>query len=196
MGTIEVISAVTYLFFVALLVALFVERLLEVLVAIYKYLEWRRGGAAFWNRFSARLAQRLQAFVRYQQATSPLLAQAALQVFQRFLGSSGHPGEPWEVSAARVRQAGIRAVVRLLAFLISLVLVLSLKLDLVALVVHVLKLLYPWGSYLESITADGWVHYLLTAIVISMGTEPLHTLIVRFERLNERARQKQQKEQA
>ncbi len=192
METIDVISAVTYLFFVALLVALFVERLMEVLVAVYKYIEWRCGGEAFWNRVSGQLAQRLSAFVQYQQATSPQFSPIVQRVFQRFLGTSPYPGASWKISAEKVRRAGIRAVVRLLALITALVLVVSLKLDLVALVLHVLAILYPWGSYLEALTATPWIHYLLTAVVISMGTEPLHNLIVRFERLNERARQKQQ----
>ncbi len=192
MNTTEVISAVTYIFFVALVLALFVERLMEILVAAYKYLEWRRKWASFWNHLAEEMAIRLESLIQYLRTTAPGISLLVQRIFQQFLTVPGYPGQPWKISASLVRKYGIRAVVRVVAFFISLGLVLSLKLDLVALVVHVLKLLYPLAGYLDFLTESLWIHYLLTAAVISIGTEPLHTLIVRFERLNERARQKQQ----
>jgi len=192
MNSVEVVSAVTYIFFVALVLALFVERLMEILVAAFKYLEWRFKWEAFWNRLAEALAVRLEGIIRYQQTVAPWMAALVQQIFRRFLAEPAYPGEPWKIDAAQVRKYGIRAVVRMAAFAVSLILVLALKLDLVALVVHVLKLLYPIAGYLDFLTSSQAIHYLLTAAVISIGTEPLHTLIVRFERLNERARQKRQ----
>ncbi len=188
----EVITAVTYIFFVALVVALFVERLMEIVVAVYKYLEFRLKWASFWNRLAELLALRLQALEQYFQSTAPAMGSLVQQFFRRFIQEAAYPGAPWKVSAPLVRRGGIRAAVRFLAFGVSLGMVVYLKLDLVALVVDVVNLLYPLTRYLDFLTRATWVHYVLTAAVISMGAEPLHTLIVRFERLNERAEQKRQ----
>ena len=66
MDNIEVITKVTFIFFIYLILALFIERLIEVLVAIFNYFEIKFKFYHFWNRQAERYQLRFERLYGFQ----------------------------------------------------------------------------------------------------------------------------------
>ena len=190
MDTVEVITLITYIFFVVLLLPTFVERSLEILMAMYKYLELRWQWAEWWNRLAERYARRFNRLYGLQGEGAGKWKAFLDGLFWRIVSESPTPGGPRVLSARLLRLHYLRIVNRFVAFGLSLILVLALKVDLIEYLMQLLREAYPQLRLLASIIESKTIHYLLTALAISIGTEPLHQFLVRVEELEKRRRAK------
>ena len=80
MGNIEVITSVTFLFFIYLVLALFVERAVEVIVAVYNYIECKFNLYRFWDHRTIKWQVRLERLYAYQ-SKSAVMGQQLLDLF-------------------------------------------------------------------------------------------------------------------
>ncbi len=182
METVEVIRLTTFLLFVYLVLALIVERTIEILVAIFSFLELRLGWYRMWNRLAEKYRQRLECFYRYRGENSPFAENLIYRIFWKAISTKPFPGGREAVSAKLIRVYYVQIFCRLLALALSLGFVLWQRLDFVALV----ELMIPDAQKLIIITQFVWVRYLISAVMIAIGTEPLHQVITKLESLEKK----------
>lgn len=177
---ISVVTQVTFMFFQYLIAAILVERTIEILVAVYKYVEMRRQGYAFWNRKAADYRGRFERLFGYNEV---------------------HPSEPdrhlswllWKtmvptptgvkdvIAADMIRTNYMRVATRTIALLFSVVLVYASGLDPKVILVNIIGNIKEIGFFSP---ATEWFHVrcLLLAVLISAGSEPLHQAIGAIEK--------------
>lgn len=190
MDTVEVITLITYIFFVVLVLATFVERTLEIAMAAFKYLEFRLDWSEVWNRLAVKYACRLDRLYGLQGRQGQGWQKFLDRLFWRLVSESPVPGGRRILSARLIRLNYLRVITRFIAFGLSLVMVLALKIDLIEYIIQLLSDAYPQVEIITSVIESRAVHYTLTALAISIGTEPLHQFLVRIEELEKRRREK------
>ncbi|MEM9326572.1 MAG: hypothetical protein AAGA85_12990 [Bacteroidota bacterium] len=191
----EIITMTTYLLFVYLLVALFVERLIEIFMALFHYIDNRRGGFQYWNKKAHQWRKRLDRIYDYQ-GNQPRAKTLLDWLMWKVLIQKPYPGGKSAISAKGVKFMFIRVGTRITALVISLILVISihryLQIDLLEVLLQVAA---PEDSGTEAVgllsnnhvelvrAVPTWLRLTLSAMVISAGVEPLHELITRIEDL-------------
>lgn len=179
---IEVITLATYIFFVYLLLGIVVERLSEVLVAVYKYLELKMGWREHWNKKAQQYQRRLDNLYRLQAEGTGKSLQTFSWLLWTVVTEPQYPGGRERVSARLIRQNAIQLGTRILAVVAALILIFALQADLFAMVVRAL----PGVDLGNIFVRNPWLGKVLSAVGISIGTEPLHHIITRVERWSEK----------
>jgi hypothetical protein len=178
MTNVEVITTATYIFFVYLVLAIFVERLMEVLVAVFNYAEFKFHWYTFWNRKAKKYQVRLDQLYSYQGEG----INATKKLFDWFLwkiiSEKPYDGGKRIIHADLIRLNTFRVCTRIIAFLISLIFVISFELDFLAIIENAFSKI----KFLIPITQSGFVRTIITALAISLGVEPLHQLISHVEK--------------
>ena len=184
---IEAITTVTYVFFIYLLLALLVERSVEILVAVYKYVELKRDWFRFFERKAARYRQRFERLYGFQGEQASRARSVLNRVYWRVLIEPATPGSRPVVSAVLVRLSYLRLGTRLVSILLALLLVLVLlnfaEFNLLDLIAQFYAQNFQGAALLRKITSSPALSVLISAIFISLGVEPLHKLIARVEDL-------------
>lgn len=188
MENIEVITRITFLFFIYLIMAIFVERVLEVLVSVFNYVEFKRNLYNFWNQRARVLQKRFDRLYGYQGGDAPKTEKILNWVLWKVVAEAPYVGGKESVSAALIRLNYVRVGARVLAFFLSLIFALVLEFKLgIDLVLLIEKLLSTGQgvSYriLGVISQFETLRVIITAAAISIGTEPLHQLISQIEKL-------------
>lgn len=178
--TIMVITQVTFLFFQYLIAAILVERALEILVAVYKYIEMRKGWYAFWNRKAEDYQRRLDRVFGYNEIR-PSEPDRHLSWLLWKIMVPTPTGVQDVIAADMIRTNYMRVVTRAAAFLFSVVLVYAAALDPKIILTNILGNVTEIG-FLSSVTEWYHVRCLLLAALISVGTEPLHQVIGSIEK--------------
>ncbi len=187
-NNIEVITRITFLFFLYLVMAIFVERLMEVLVSAFNYVELKWKLHIFWNRRAKVLQKRFDRLYGYQGGNAPKAEKIFNWVLWKIVAEKPYVGGKESISAELLRLNYLRVGTRTVAFIISLVfaLVLEFKLD-IDLVLLVENMLSSTGSLaykvLGKISEYPFLRVIITAAAISIGTEPLHSVISKIEKM-------------
>ena len=181
MDNIEVISLSTYIFMVYLLLALFVERSLEIGVAVFQYAEWRWRWFEFWNRKAAQLQQRFEHYQKVAAAGGPSVQQLLNDVLAKWVTEPAYPGGPAVVSAALVRLNGLRIGTRVVGFLLALLLVWTQHVDFIQILYRIFEEALPQQKILVLFIESSAFRLGITAAAISIGAEPLHQMISKVE---------------
>lgn len=182
---VEFVTFVTYVFFTYLILALLVERIVEVLVAIFNYVELHRRWDAYWNRTAERLSNRYTRLYGYAQDERGKIRSVLDALLWNVISEEPYRGGKKIISANLIRLNYLRLGTRVIAFLIAAVIVLSLRLDFV----EVLSLIfqeYPFFTGL--LESSSIVRFILTIAAISIGSEPLHQVIRGVEKFAEKKR--------
>ena len=183
MDNIEVISLSTYIFMIYLLLALFIERVLEILMAAFQYLEWRFGWYAYWNRKAADLQRRFDRYQKAARAHGVPIQQMLNDVLAKFVVEPEYPGGRAVVSAGLVRLNAVRLATRIIGFLLALLLVITQDLDFIQVLYRIFESVLPQQKIIELLINNQAFRILLTAAAISVGSEPLHQIISKIEEL-------------
>jgi len=191
MNTIDVVTSVTYLFFVYLLLAVFVERTIEVLLALFDYLELKFHWERFWNRKAQHYEERLNRLYVYGGPRDERKKQLFDWILWKVIVDRPNTGGKDIVSADLIRINYVRVASRLTAFVISLIVVLTQwpTVDVVQITNKVLANISKDGgaipqalkSFLDGLLAFSGFRKILTAALLTMGSEPLHELIKKVE---------------
>jgi len=165
-------------FFLVLLLALLVERIMEILSGIREYLEWKTGMHHFWNRQTTRLKKKYENIGRGKILgrvlnLSPLTRQVEYAARSR---KRGHSGLVVILSSEAVRKAIIAGASRIMASLIGILICYYSKINLIEIfekeLPDTVDKLTNWSVFLQ---------YIISGIVIGLGSEPVHNLITNME---------------
>ena len=172
--------------FLVLLLALLVERIMEILSGIWEYVEWKTGMHRFWNRKTTRLKKKYESIGRGKILgrilnLSPLTRQVEYAARNR---KQGHSRQLVVLSSEAVRKAFVAGASRIVASLLGIVLCYYSKINLIEIfeeeLPNTVDKLTNWSVLFQ---------YIISGIVIGLGSEPVHNLITNMEeRRNARER--------
>jgi hypothetical protein len=178
--TLNVITQITYLLVLFLMLAVFIERCTEVFMSVLKYVDLKFGWYQCWNKKATRFRDRLDRFTRMEGSESGDKRLLYRWILWNIVSDEPYTGGKAVVAAKSVRTSYYRFISRSFAFLLSLFLSIwmyhSLGVDLVEILKNV-------GNYQTPLKVDSmvWLKILVTALLLTAGSEPLHQLIKRVE---------------
>lgn len=181
----EVVTTAVYVLFLYLLLALLVERLVEILMACYNYVEHKSPWLSdCWNHKARSLRDRLNDLHR-TQGSDERAGKALYKVYWHMVAEPRHETSRPIVSADLIRVRYKRIGGRVLSFALALVLVFWLaevkSFNLLGTVAAFYQRALPGAQVFHFITDHPLFCGLLSAAGISLGVEPLHEIISRLE---------------
>jgi hypothetical protein len=188
---VEVITTLTYIYFIFLLIALIIERILEVLMAIFNYFEIKTNLQEMWNLKARKYQSRYERLYGYQGVYSEK-KKVFDTILWKVISEPAHPGGKPIISANLIRLNYVRVTTRLLSLYLAFILVYSQGLDLF----QVLETIIPETAQAKALTQYPGLRYFVTALIISIGTDPLHQLISRVEKYAQERNQPTQRGEA
>ena len=180
---------ITYLYMLVLLLATFVERIMEILMSVYQYLELQLGWNRFWNRRAERLAQLLSAHIRQQWLEKLLPHRQVPASFDKVLldKKMGHSDVVLILSGDLVRQVALATIARFVATGLGILFCALTRIDLIAIFNRDLGYSFltqiPYGFRIA-----------ISGAVVGLGAEPVHKLILAVERRRKRKKARIQQE--
>ena len=178
MDNVDVITNVTYLFFVYLILAIIVERVVEILVSIFNYSEMRGKWYGFWNRRALAYQKRFELLYGYQDESADRVKKLFSWLLWKVIAEKPHEGGKEVISANLIRLNYMRVATRVAAFVISCIMVAVVGLDFI----EIIQRMIPKFKLLEMIAGWPFFRFIVTAALISIGSEPLHQVIRRVEK--------------
>ncbi len=176
-STTAVILHVTYLYLLVLIMALLVERVLELLMAAYEFLEYKKNWRSYWLRRAKKVGARLEQKLRDCSSTQNINISGILYLMkEKLLGSKeGHSGEIPIISTKLVRHLVIQMASRFVASLLGCILCLLLNINLVTVFNMDLRI-----DFLDRLPF--WLTLIVSGIIVGLGSEPVHNLIIAVEK--------------
>ena len=176
----DVILKVTVLFTLVLALAFLIERLLEILKAIYDLLDSRFNWHGFWTKRAAKIAKKLEQklktfeYARHQQV---------VRVFNRFqsllLNKKDHPDHEFPVlSGDLVRSISISVISKVLGMAFGVALAFWMKLDLIIIWQGGAGEKAVWDIMIQSQS----LRWVITGIIMGLGAGPVHQFIRLIEK--------------
>ena len=173
------ITTITYLFFMYLILALFIERSVEVLVSVFYYADHQLGWNKYWNRKAESHRIRLDKLSGYQGTTGSAFDKMISWLYWDVVAEKPYTGGKSIISASSIRSKYVRLGSRILAFLLALVFAcfvyLNFEVDLIT--------VFEQTANTQLVRLGPGMKVFLTAVLLSAGSEPLHQLITRVEAL-------------
>ena len=170
------ISELTFLLFLYLILALFVERFLEVCVSSFNYLDLKFGWHKMWNG----LARRIQRQYSSQIAGNPSKQKIIAWLFWKIMAHPDRYNGREIISSALIKVYAIRAGTRILGFLISLSLILFIHFGLGIDLLDIVEEITTADLFVDAVSNNTFLQIVLSAAAVSIGSEPLHLLISRI----------------
>ncbi|MDX1692512.1 MAG: hypothetical protein R3208_02030 [Ketobacteraceae bacterium] len=166
----------------SLLLALFIERLIEVIKSIYDAYEVQSGRYKKWNHLSARIADQLHTRIttktsdsRYEDFHLKLVSQYLFTEDPDYKGSL-------LVSTDRVRTIFMKYLSKLVAVVLGILFAWMSGINVFVLV----EKSSPANQTLPEVLANGWLEgglgLFITGIIMGLGAGPMHKFIVALER--------------
>lgn len=170
----------------ALFFSLLVERLLEILKALFDFYEVRAGRQKYWNRAAQRLSHQLDDLRQAGRVQAEISKAVNDYLRTDYPGLEGAEA----LSAEALRALTIKTVSKILAIIIGLTLALLLDINLFALIeqlnyqVAILNGDDPdsYNRYFSSRYIPAVLGETLTGIAIGLGSGPLHKIIEALEK--------------
>ncbi|MFQ5769873.1 MAG: hypothetical protein ACE5HX_05020 [bacterium] len=187
-NNIEVITKITYLFFIYLILAIFVERIVEVFVSVFNYAEFKRNFYEYWNKKALNYQKRFDRLYGYQSGHTPQTDKILNWVLWKVVSEKPYVGGKEIISADLIRLNYIRIITRVFAFVLSLGFAIAIKIKLGIDLVVIIESLLPNVALIGVISKINLIGVLLTAVALSIGSEPLHQVINRIEKIERRKR--------
>ena len=182
--TISVITKITYLLFLFLILAIFVERAVEVVMSIIKYVDYKARGYRTWNRKAVNFNDRLGRLNRLQGKNTNDKKRLFSWILWNIITERPYKGGRDIIAAKSVRTRYFRLMGRAFGFLIALGFSIwfykVFEVDLVMLLKQVGDIKIQLG--IEAMPA---IKIVITAAILAAGSEPLHRLIKKFEQIGQ-----------
>jgi hypothetical protein len=177
-----VITKVTYLLFLFLILALFVERSTEIFMSVVKYIDLKKDWYTFWNAQAEKYKIRMDRLFDYQGSDTEDKKLLFRWILWSIISESPNVGGKDIIAAKTIRTQYYRIISRVFALLLSVFFSIwmytYLEVDLISILNRVSE--EELIAYLPD-----WVKIILTAGILTAGSEPLHQLILRFERVGQ-----------
>lgn len=181
------IADLVVLYLQILLLALLVERVMEVLMSAWKYAEWKWGMHRFWNKRARRLQKRFETQAHRNVFTRVLsLTPIARQARDYTRADDGlHRGNLVIIDGTLVRRVAVTVGARIVASVLGVLLCWVASINFVELIRAVAT---EAGGTLSSLLGGipSSVQIIISGILIGLGSEPVHRIIQNLERRRER----------
>jgi len=191
------IGALLVLYLQILLLALLVERVMEVLMSIWEYAEWKRAMHRYWNRRARRLQRRFETQARRNVFTRVLrLTPITRQARPYTRADDGlHRGNLVIIDGTLVRRVAVSVGARTVASVLGVLLCWVASINFVELIQVVAA---EEGTALSTLLGGipTWLQVGISGVLIGLGAEPVHRIIQNLERRRERRVKRQRLEQA
>ncbi len=178
----DVILQVTYIYMLTLLLALTIERMLEILNAGWNYAEWRFDLHKYWTRRAQRLQEKFEQYA-YSRLWNHFLDVSGL-LFQirkvRVEDKAGHSGKVPIIGGDLVRNAVMVAINRTFAVLLGILFCFLTNINLVTIAIQELDLKFEFLNALFK--NNPWLAITLSGIFVGVGSEPVHHAIQALEK--------------
>ncbi len=185
---------VTLLFAMALAFSLVIERVLEVLKAIYDVVDSWRDWHVHWTRYTERLQRLLERRIRIFRFLRPDALTPYLNRFHEMLlkRPTGHEGDVLVLSGDLVRAVWVRLGCRAVGVALGILVTWQLfpRLDILALwqgesrIENFLTTLWPINT--------AWFRIVITGTMIGLGSGVVHKVISSIERRRENRRRERE----
>jgi len=178
--TVAVITRITYLLFLILILAIFIERSTEIFMSALKYIDMKKGWYKFWNRQAEKYRTRLDRLYGFQGSDTADKKLLYRWILWNIVSEKPYVGGKDIVAAKSIRTHYYRIISKLFAFIMSLFFSIwaytYLKIDIVEILNNV-------GEIEIALHLKTWAKILITTLVLTAGSEPTHQLIKRFEKI-------------
>ncbi|OQX87507.1 hypothetical protein B6D60_03710 [candidate division KSB1 bacterium 4484_87] len=179
-----VLLKITVLYALALALAFLVERLLEILKSFYDLLDTKFDWYKFWTVRAYKTRNVLENKLRVVEFLGPKSTAKLLDRFrEKLLNTSGeYQGELPVISGDLVREMTVRTHIRILGMTFGVFLAIWMRVDLIQIFQGAISDMTHWHLEIKS----EMIRYILTGIILGIGSEPVHKLIRTFERRQKR----------
>lgn len=165
-----------------LVLALFVERLLETLKALYDVWEVKSGRYKHWENLANRIADQLHSRISRQEENNKFENFHLKLVSQYLFSTSPDYQGSLLVSADKVRTIFMKYIAKLASILLGLVLVAFTDINVFVLVQESAPKSETLPSLFQSPWLTGGLGVFITGVAIGLGAGPMHKFIVALER--------------
>ncbi len=185
METVDVITKATYIFFIYLLMAVFVERAVEIFVSIFNYcdLKWKR--YRVWNNRAEKYRDKLDRLYNFDSSTK--VNKMFNWLLWGVVTEPAYTGGKMIISAQTIRTKSLQIYCRVCSNVISLVLVLVLYYGFDITMIDAISRVTIGSDSISTATVAFFQRNVLLGVVISavlvaVGVEPLHNIIGKIEK--------------
>ena len=185
METVDVITKATYIFFIYLLMAVFVERAVEIFVSIFNYcdLKWKR--YRVWNNRAEKYRDKLDRLYNFDSSTK--VNKMFNWLLWGVVTEPAYTGGKMIISAQTIRTKSLQIYCRVCSSIISLVLVLVLYYGFDITMIDAISRVTIGSDSISTATVAFFQRNVLLGVVISavlvaVGVEPLHNIIGKIEK--------------
>ena len=189
METVDVITKATYIFFIYLLMAVFVERAVEIFVSIFNYcdLKWKR--YRVWNSRAEKYRDKLDRLYNFDSSTK--VNKMFNWLLWGVVTEPAYTGGKMIISAQTIRTKSLQIYCRVCSNLISLVLVLVLYYGFDITLIDAISRVTIGSDSISTATVAFFQRNALLGVVISAalvatGVEPLHNIIGKIEKVGKK----------
>ncbi len=185
METVDVITKATYIFFIYLLMAVFVERTVEIFVSIFNYcdLKWKR--YRVWNNRAEKYRDKLDRLYNFDSSTK--VNKMFNWLLWGVVTEPAYTGGKMIISAQTIRTKYLQVYTRVCANIIALILVLVLYYGFEITMIDAISRVTIGSDSISTATVSFFQRNVLLGVVISAalvaaGVEPLHNIIGKIEK--------------
>ena len=175
----ETILQLTYLYLLVLLLALLIERVMEVIMSIWNYIELKWDSHIYWNRRAKRLMDSFSDEVTTKLRASDFIVYGLRRRIRQYTKSTLEiqPGQTVVFSAYEVRRAYVRTVALIVTTILGVALCYFAGINFIeiikqSLAPNTIPLLDALGRPLQLI---------ISGLIIGLGAEPVHRIIKGLE---------------
>lgn len=185
METVDVITKATYIFFIYLLMAVFVERSVEVFVSIFNYcdMKWKR--YKVWNIRAEKYRDKLDRLYSFDSSTK--VNKMFNWLLWGIVTEPAYTGGKLIIAAQTIRTKYLQIYSRVCANIVALVLALILYYGFnITLIDAVSRVLKDSDTITNAtvifFTNHALIGVIISAIAVAVGVEPLHNIIGKIEK--------------
>ncbi len=184
----DVLLEVTVLFTLVLALSFLIERLLEILKAIYDLLDSRFHFYRFWTRMTYRVRDRLERRLRIFEYVEPKEAAIVLNRFQEMILNERQEYTDTVpiLSGDLVRAFSIKVVSKVIAILLGIGLAFWIRIDLLSIWQESAGDSFKWVS---NIISPGF-RIALSGAVMGLGSGPVHKILTTLEKKKQQQKEK------
>jgi len=189
METVDVITKATYIFFIYLLMAVFVERAVEIFVSIFNYcdLKWKR--YRVWNNRAEKYRDKLDRLYNFDSSTK--VNKMFNWLLWGVVTEPAYTGGKMIISAQTIRTKSLQIYCRVCSNVISLVLVLVLYYGFDITMIDAISRVTIDSDSISTATVAFFqrnvlLGVIISAVLVAVGVEPLHNIIGKIEKVGKK----------
>ncbi len=182
----ETLLLLTYLYLMLILLALLVERVMELLHAVFNYGEWKFHLERRWNARARRLLTRYDSKAKSKILSHALIITQLGRMVKQYTPSDEgvFPGNVIVISGKAVRLVLVSTLSRVVATLVAFALCKASGINLFTVIETALGESVASIPFYGTIDAPN-IQLLITGVLIGLGAEPVHHVINNIERRRE-----------